>query len=255
MDQDRTTTELKSIEQTLDECGVTDLTLSATEKAALDRDGYVVFRDVVDANLLERLRAAFENACVTSAGAVKESGTRHANDLVNQDQLFESVYTHPRLLAAVYHILQTAFRLAQINGREPLPGYGQQGLHADWTSRARGEPYRIVTSIWLLDDFTSQNGATRLVPGTHALLTQPPKNLADPSSRHPDQRVIVAPAGSVLVFNGHLWHSGTQNKTDQRRRVLQCSFVGRDETRFTRITVNEPEQLSPAARYIVGYPM
>src|SRR5437868_2254236 len=140
--------ELESIEQTLSVCGVTDLTLSTTEKEALDRNGYIVFREVVDANLLERLRAAFENACTSSAGAVKESGTRHANDLVNQEQIFEAAYTHPRLLAAVYHILQTPFRLAQMNAREPLPGYGQQGLHADWTSRARGEPYRIVTSIW-----------------------------------------------------------------------------------------------------------
>ena len=244
--------ELNSIEQTLRECGVTESTLSQGEKEALDREGYVVFGDVVDADWLARLRAAFETACVSSAGAVRESGTRHANDLVNLDTIFESVYTHPRLLAAVHQVLRVTFRLAQMNGREPLPGYGQQGLHADWTARARGEPYRIVTSIWLLDDFTKDNGATRLVPGTHLLLTPPPKSLADPASRHRDQRIIVAPAGSVLVFNGHLWHSGTQNKTDHRRRALQCSFVGRDETRFARIQIQNPERLSPAAQYIVS---
>ena len=244
--------DLTSIEQTLRECGVTGPTLSPAEKDALDREGYVVFRDVVHADWLARLRVAFENACVSSVGAVKESGTRHANDLVNLDSVFESVYTHPRLLAAVDHVLQVPFRLAQINGREPLPGYGQQGLHADWTARARGEPYRIVTSIWLLDDFTGDNGATRLVPGTHMLLTPPPKSLADPASRHKDQRIIAAPAGSVLVFNGHLWHSGTRNKTDHRRRVLQCSFVGREETRFARIKVQNAERLSSPARSILG---
>lgn len=243
-------TELNSIEQMLRECGVTESTLLPTEKEALDREGYVVFRNVVDADWLDLLKAAFESASATSA--VKESGTKHANDLVNLDLGFENVYTHPRLLAAVHQILRVPFTLAQMNGREPLPGYGQQGLHADWSARARGEPYRIVTSIWLLDDFTKDNGATRLVPGTHRLLTPPPKSLADPASRHTDQKVIVAPAGSVLVFNGHLWHSGTRNTTDLRRRVLQCSFVGRDEVRFTRVSVTDPERLSPAARYIVG---
>ena len=245
---------VNSIEAVLRERGVTESTLSASEREALDRDGYVLMSGVIDANWLERLRAAFEAGCEKDGGAtvVKESGTRHLNDLVNRDAVFEGVYTHPRVLAAVHHILRDAFRLGQIGGRDPLPGYGQQGLHADWTARSKGEPFRIVTAIWLLDDFTGENGATRFVPGTHHLLTQPPKSLADPASRHPDQRIIVAKAGSVLVFNGHLWHSGTANKSTRSRRVLQGSFVGRDEFRFTRIKVVSPEHLSPVARYILG---
>ena len=125
-------------------------------------------------------------------------------------------------------------------------------MHADWTARTKGEPFRIVTTIWLLDDFTSESGATRVVPGTHHLLTQPPKSFADPASRHPDQRIIVAKAGSVLVFNGHLWHSGTANKSSRPRRVLQCSFVGRDEFRFPRIKVAAPDLLPATARYLLG---
>ncbi len=233
---------------------ITQTPLSPHEREALDREGYVVLSGVVDVDWLEQLRAAFESGCQKDGGAtvVKESGTRHLNDLVNRDPVFEGAYTHPRVLAAVHHILRDAFRVSQIGGRDPLPGYGQQGLHADWTARSKGEPFRIVTAIWLLDDFTGENGATRVVPGTHQLLTQPPKSFADPASRHPDQRIIVAKAGSVLVFNGHLWHSGTANKSIRSRRVLQCSFVGRDEVRFTRIKVDAPERLSPVARYILG---
>lgn len=234
--------------------GITQTTLSPHERETLDRDGYVVLPGVIDADCLARLRTAFEGGCQKDGGAtvVKESGTRHVNDLVNRDPVFEGVYTHPRVLAYVYHVLRDAFRVGQIGGRDPLPGYGQQGLHADWTARSKGEPFRIVTTIWLLDDFTAENGATRVVPGTHHLLGQPPKSFADPASRHPDQRIIVAQAGSVLVFNGHLWHSGTANKSSRSRRVLQCSFVGRDEFRFSRIKVDAPERLSPAARYILS---
>ena len=242
------------VDEILAQFGITETTLSPHEREALDCDGYVVLRGIIDADWLSRLRAAFESGCQKDGGAtvVKESGTRHLNDLVNRDPVFEGALTNSRVLAGVYHVLRDAFRVGQIGGRDPLPGYGQQGFHADWTARSKGEPFRIVTTIWLLDDFTSESGATRVVPGTHQLLTQPPKSFADPASRHPDQRIIVAKAGSVLVFNGHLWHSGTANKSSSPRRVLQCSFVGRDEFRFPRIKVDSPERLSPAAHYIIG---
>ena len=247
-------TAVNSIDEVLRESGVTETTLSPRETEALDHDGYVVLPGVIDAGWLESLRAAFENGCRRNenAAVIKESGTRHINDLVNLDQVFESVYTHPRLLAAVHHVLRAPFRLGQMNGRDPLPGYGQQGLHADWMARAKGEPFRIVTSIWLLDDFTEDNGATRLVPGTHLLLNPPSKSFADPASRHPNQKRIVARAGSVLVFNGHTWHSGTRNETNLPRRVLQCSFVARDELRFGSVKVEAPDRLSPIARCILA---
>ena len=246
--------EVNGIEHPLKACGVTQSSLEPEQKDALDRNGYVVLHGIIDVAWLEALRAGLENACAEErhTSQSKETGTRHANDLVNRDRVFEGVYTHPKILAAVYHVLRCPFRLGQMNGRDPLPGFGQQGLHADWVNRARSEPFRIVTTIWLLDDFTADNGATRLVPGTHLLLTQPPKIFADPASRHPDQEIIVAEAGSVLVFVGHIWHSGTRNHSNEPRRVLQCSFVGRDEVRFGRITVDGPERLSPNARYILG---
>lgn len=242
------------IEEILEQYGVTETTLAPAEREALDQDGYVVLADVIDADWLERLRSAFERACGKEGktAGIKESGTRHIDDLVNRDAAFDVVYTHPRILAAVYHVLRCSFRVGQMTGREPLPGYGAQGLHADWTARARGEPFRIVTTIWLLDGFTSDNGATRVVPGTHQLLTPPPKSLADPASRHPDQKLIVAKAGSVLVINGHLWHSGTRNETTLPRRVLQCLFVGRDELRFGKTKVDAPGCLSAEARYLLA---
>jgi ectoine hydroxylase-related dioxygenase (phytanoyl-CoA dioxygenase family) len=243
-----------SIEEALRGSGVTESILSAGERESLDRDGYVLMTDVIETKLLDRLRDAFEAGCEKDghAAVARESGTRHVKDLVNRDPIFERVYTHPRVLAAVYHVLGDAFRVGQIGGRDPLPGFGQQGLHADWPGRSKGEPFRVVTTIWLLDDFTAENGATRVVPGTHHMLGQPPKSFTDPASRHPDQRIITARAGSVLVFNGHLWHSGTANKSRCSRRVVQCLFVGRNEFLFSRIEVANPELLSATARYILG---
>lgn len=244
---------MDKVEQIFQEFGVTESTLTAGELQALDRDGYIIFSSVIDSEGLARLRAAFESRGQTDEPtAKKESGTRHVNDLADHDSAIEGVLTHPKILAAVHHVLRKEFRVGEIGGRDPQPGYGQQGLHADWTTRSKGEPFRIVTTIWLLDDFTSENGATRVVPGTHHLLHPPPKSFSNPSSRHPDEKIIVAGAGSVLVFNGHLWHSGTRNRSNRSRRVVQCIFVGRNELRFSRLQIKDPGRLSPAVRFLLA---
>jgi ectoine hydroxylase-related dioxygenase (phytanoyl-CoA dioxygenase family) len=245
---------LYTIERALEECGVTDSTLTPGEKASLDNQGYLLLAEVMDAKWLERLRKFFEAAIPPGnlEPGGKQTGTRHASDLSGSAKEFEAVITHPRVLAAAHHVLGCPFRLAHLGGRDPLPGYGQQGLHSDWLPRAPSEPYRVATAIWLLDEFTSNNGATRVVPGTHRLCAPVPKAMSAPANRHPDQKIVVARRGSVLVFNGHLWHSGTQNQSKDSRRVLQCQFVGRDEFRMTAAKLVSPERFSEAARYILA---
>jgi ectoine hydroxylase-related dioxygenase (phytanoyl-CoA dioxygenase family) len=257
----RETVVVNGIEEALRQCGVTETTLAPAEKDALDRHGYIVLPNVMDADWLAQLRAAFERAVSQGQQKAnsKQSGTRHVDDLTFKDATFDRVYTHPRILAAVYHVLRRSF-VAGIHGRDPLPGYGQQGLHADWL-RTPSEPFSVVTTLWLLDDFTPNNGATRLVPGSHLMTTPLPKSMLQPESRHPDEKTVIARAGSVLIFNGHLLHSGTRNKSDRSRRVLQCTFLARDVrlhpaqeeyARSAEARTDIPERLTPAARYILG---
>ncbi|HKQ73379.1 MAG TPA: phytanoyl-CoA dioxygenase family protein [Blastocatellia bacterium] len=246
---------LSGIEDVLNECGVTETTLAPAEKESLDRRGYVILPDVIEGGWLARLRTAFENAIgkERTTGGGQQSGTRHANDLIQKDEAFEGVLTHPKILGAVFHVLRRSFKVLVLGGRDPLPGYGQQGLHSDWYPRTSfDEPFSVVTTIWLLDEFIENNGATRLIPGSHLTLKPLPKPMQQPGSNHPDQTLIVAKAGSALVFNGHLWHSGTRNESNRTRRVLQCQFVAREMVRPAEIQSNIPEHLTPAARYLMG---
>ena len=244
-----------TVEEALRRLGVSATTLSSGEKHALDERGYLLLPKLIETDQLERLRAAFEQIAAQERPVTggPESGTRHLKDLVSQGKVFEGVYTHPKVLAAVYHVLGRPFGLFQLHGRDPLPGYGQQGLHADWRPRAPDQPFQIVVAIWLLDEFTMDNGATRLVPGTHRLKGPPPKGMADPARRHPDQISVIAPAGSVVIFNGHLWHSGTRNRSQGPRRALQCSFAARENLPLANRPWNEPEGLGPAVRYVLGF--
>jgi len=206
--------------------------LSAVDARALDEQGFTVLDGIVDAAWLERLRAGFESACAPGATASdrSETGTRHPAHLELRGADLERVLHDERILAAVRHVLQRPFRLLFCSGRDPLPGFGQQGLHTDWPLRAPGEPFAVVTALWPLDDFTAENGAPRVVPASHRVPRPLTKSMQSPQARHPHQQLVLARAGSVLVFNGHLVHGGTLNRSRGPRRALHVQWVALDRT-------------------------
>jgi hypothetical protein len=195
--------------------------LSDAHRAALDGEGFVVIPAVLTQKTLDRLCRAF------AAAAPQTDGTQHV--VVDEEMMttrgdWLALDRHPLALAAAQHIVGRPFE-SRIHGRNPLPGFGQQGLHTDWRPRLADEPYRAVTAIWMLDDFRHDNGATRLVPGSHRQPGALDKALAQPLSQHPSEVVIMGRAGSVLLFNGHLVHSGRKNTSGAPRRAAQWTAV------------------------------
>ncbi len=253
---------INNIKEALQELGVTENTLSPQEKETLDKQGYLVLPGQIDKKGLVELREAFERLMTEKQSGVvstarPEQGTCHIDNLINRESVFDRIYTNPKLLAAVYHVLGDEFKLSSLTGRDPLPGYGQQGLHNDWGPRGIFEPFYVVNSIWLLDDFTAENGPTRFVRGSHLTWQQqPPKAITQPLFKHPDEVSLIAPAGSVAIFNAHLWHSGTLNRSKQNRRAVFALFTSREQRRYTSIhnsfEANVFERLSSAARYLLG---
>lgn len=249
-----------NIEEAIKQLGVTENSLSEAEKQSLDRQGYVLLPGIIEPEWLNRLRQAYEEL-MAKEGALagievhQEAGTRRLSDLVNKGEVFDRIYTHPKVLAGVYHVLGREFKLSSLNGRDALPGYGQQAFHADWQARHTGQQFSVVNSIWLLDDFTEENGATRVLPGSHLKEGSPKEHLADPLATHPDQVLLLAPAGSVGIFNSHLWHGGTTNRSNSTRRGLHCYYTAREnpqqlnQAEYLRKTTYD--RISPAARYIL----
>ena len=157
----------------------------------------------------------------------EETGADRLSDLVNKDSLFEICFTHPRVLAAVAHVLGGDLKLSSLNSRAALPGEGLQALHSHGGLPPAPGVYDVCNSIWLLDDFTPHNGPTRLVPGTHRSGKFPGDVMADPAAPHLDEVLLLAPAGIVAVFNSHVWHGGTRNNGDRPRRALHSFFTRR----------------------------
>jgi ectoine hydroxylase-related dioxygenase (phytanoyl-CoA dioxygenase family) len=244
----------------LTELGVTSGDLTDKERARLDEDGFVPLEGMLDAGRLEAMRR--RTAELTAAEGERaglevhqEAGTDRLADLVNKDPMFDVCLTHPRILAAMAHVLKD-FILFSLNSRAALPGQGHQALHTDFGVPPEPGRYQVCNSIWLLDDFTEHNGATRIVAGSHRSGTLPGDAMEDPAAHHPDETLLLGRAGTVVIFNSHCWHGGTLNTTERPRRALHGAFCRRGvEQQLDQRAYLRPEtsaRLGPAALHILG---
>ncbi|MEE3043014.1 MAG: phytanoyl-CoA dioxygenase family protein [Candidatus Latescibacterota bacterium] len=247
-------------EEALAQLNVSQDLLSHDEKQFLDEQGYLPLPEIMNHAQVDALRTRFDELVEEEgekAGTEvhQEAGTNRLSNLVDKGEIFEICFTHPRVLAAMRHVLGPDFRLSSLNGRSALPGQGLQGLHADWATGVEPGDYYVCNSIWLLSDFTEQNGATRVVPGSNRSGQHPKDALDDPTAPHPDEVILTAPAGTVVVFNSHTWHGGTLNRSDEPRYGLHSYFTRRDQRQQTAqkalLSEETKARLSEAARVIL----
>ena len=254
---------------TLYQLNVRENTLTQAEKDFLAKNGYLNLGQLLSDVEVERINNrinALMDAEGDNAGSElldspyirhpKEAGADRLADLVNKGEEFDIFYTHPRVLAGMAHVLGQSIKLSSLNYRAAKPGMGLQKLHVDWHEAVAPGQYKVCNSIWLLDAFSKENGATRIVPGTHLSGTLPQDILQDPEASHPDEVIIHAPAGSVFIFNSHTWHGGTTNNTTKSRRSIHSYFCRSDQPQqvdqsryIQQETLN---RLSPAATEILG---
>jgi ectoine hydroxylase-related dioxygenase (phytanoyl-CoA dioxygenase family) len=240
--------------------GVRPAQLTAAERTQLDEDGFLPLPGILPASQLRVIRQRLVELSAAEGERAglevhREEGTDRLADLVNKDPVFEVCFTSPRVLAAVAHVLGD-FTLSSLNSRAALPGAGHQRLHADWGEPVEPGEYQVCNSIWLLDDFTADNGPTRVVPGSHRSGQLPRQVMADPEDGHPDEVKLLGRAGTVVIFNAHLWHGGTRNTTGRPRRALHSYFCRRGrKQQLDQRAYLRPEtlaRLSPAAQHILG---
>jgi ectoine hydroxylase-related dioxygenase (phytanoyl-CoA dioxygenase family) len=149
---------------------------------------------------------------------------------VDKGEVFREVIAAPRPLEYVRHVLGPDVKLSSLNARSVPPhGAGAQPLHADMGAVADERGYWVCNTVWMLDDFTPENGTLRLVPGSHRWGRLPQQALADPLADHPGQALVTGRAGTVVVLNAHLWHGGTSNRTAAPRTALHAFYCRRDK--------------------------
>lgn len=221
--------------------------------------GYSIIPGFLSKQRLNRLRndlaPIFEQSGIRNAdqgGRYSGLQTVHVHNLFAKTRAVDEIAIDPVLLLIIEGILGSLFQLSVGTAMSPQPGVDPQGLHRDdgHYPLARPRPPFIANSLIALDDFTQANGATRIAPGSH-------KRTEDIK---PNTDVIFAemPAGSLLVFDGALWHAGGGNRTkDQRRRSINLNFnlswLRQQENQYVGIPRTEWLKMPERLQRLLGF--
>jgi ectoine hydroxylase-related dioxygenase (phytanoyl-CoA dioxygenase family) len=227
--------------------------------AEIDERGYTILEAVVPEDLRAELTRAIDRTMGDARVAFGQNAflgthTRRIFNLLRRDQVFADVPLFPPVLELAEAVLDEGLLLSSLTAIEMHPGQAAQPYHADDGSIPLPRPHVPLTcvAIWALTDFTEENGATRLVPGSHRAERAPQKG------EEPDGVVEACmPAGSVLVYNGSLWHGGGANRSDRPRLGIVCNFcagwVRHEENQLLALPREVVAELPPRLRRMVGY--
>ncbi|MFF1509650.1 phytanoyl-CoA dioxygenase family protein [Streptomyces sp. NPDC058326] len=185
-----------------------------------------------------------------------DGGNQRVFSLLNKGEEFERSVRDPVVLELMEEVLGFNFLLSSTHANIAGPGGASMNIHADQTfARPPWPPYALVAnSMWMLDDFTEDNGATRLVPGSHLLGRQP-----DYDRGEGDVETIAAraPAGSVMIFDGRLWHQTGANVTDRPRHGIlnyYCrGYVRQQQNFFAGLKPEVVERSDARMRRLLGF--
>ena len=242
-------------------------TLTDEQKKILDEQGYLILPRLLSAvtvrqvlNRLETLWREEGRAAGQENYNALEANVRRLANLANKGDIFRTMFAHPQVLATVEAVMGPAMRLSMLNAREVPPQIAgvKQAFHADTDNSGKPDQqgFFSCTAVWMLDPFTPDNGATRIVPGTHLLNQVPREGMADPYADHPNQVTLQGNPGDVAIFNGHCWHAGGLNVTDEPRRAILAHYlradIPRPSDRRQHISSEVRSRLSPRELELLG---
>ena len=228
----------------------------ATETQQLDDNGYVVIPNLIGHAQLQSLRSHVEALFTREgdrAGAEfkQEAGSRRLANVVAKGRVFWELLTNDRVLPLVGHVLQGSVKLSSLNVRSVNPNWSHpQPLHCDMGALPDQLGNWVCNVVWMLDDFTPDNGPLRVVPGSHRWQKLPQDELEDPTAEHTQEVTVTGAAGSAIVLNAHLWHGGMANRTANSRTAIHAFYCRRDKPQQQyqkQLLPDEVQQALPTA--------
>jgi len=220
--------------------------------------GYTIVEDAIEPELIDALRRDLirleEFFRVEPAGNSFEGfHTLRVYNLLAFGRIFELVPVHRNVLPIVEQVLDPGCLISSLSSISIQPGEVAQPIHADdqLIPLPKPHPPTVCNSMWALTDFTEDNGATRVIPGSHLADTSP-----DYGAPY-DSMPAVMPAGSVLIWHGSLWHGGGANTSDETRMGLAMNYcagyIRQQENQQLGLPRETVDQFSPRLRELVGY--
>ena len=226
----------------------------------LDSDGALILDDVLAAADIDQVRAEIDPyVAATADGRDTFTGhqTTRTGALVARSPACRELVMHPEILAACDAYLKRACDRYQLHLTQVIrikPGQPRQALHRDrlaWGGFLKGVEPQLNT-IWAMTDFTEDNGATQVVPGSPGW----------PETRRAEAHEIghaEMRAGSVLIYSGSVIHGGGENRTDADRvgiNITYClGWLRQEENQYLSCPPAIARRLDPKLQALLGYAM
>jgi ectoine hydroxylase-related dioxygenase (phytanoyl-CoA dioxygenase family) len=228
-------------------------------RARLDRDGYTILEGAFEPAFADELLAdlaRIERASGEGPGKNFFEGFRTVRiyNLLARGEIYGRIPVHDAVLPIVEGVIDKGCLVSSLSSIAIGPGEGAQPIHADDMLIPLPKPHVpiVCNTMWALTDFTAENGATRILPGTHLADRNP-----EIGQEHPGAVAAEMAKGSILVFNGSVWHGGGANRTGARRVGIAMNYcagwIRQQENQQLGIPREIARGFSPGLRKMVGY--
>ncbi len=228
----------------------------AAELASLERDGFVILDGVLtpqQIRAVEDALAPFEADRPMGRNGFEGERSQRVYSLAGKGAAFRELAEHPRVVPLLEARLLPNFLLSNLQSIRLHPGETAQPWHTDDAFYLTPRPRDTlgISTIWAIEAFTEDNGATEVIVGSHRW------GMEHPDERPHVVRKAVMPAGSVIVFDAALWHRGGENRSGGTRLAVSPQFcqpwLRPQESQLLIVPPERAAACSPSMRAMLGY--
>ena len=190
----------------------------------INERGYCVVPSVISTDKADAARVELERLLADeSTDEIRAAKTQRVGGIAYKHRIFAELVAHPLIVSIWQSYLDDDDVICSTwSANTAYPGYDKYGWHPDYPYWWINQPWPLKKvcgqTIWLLDDFTEENGGTGFMPGSHLKGHSPPNgwNEAWPA----EAQILTGIRGSALLFHGAMWHTARPNRSDSARSAL-----------------------------------
>lgn len=237
--------------------------LTTSQKSQLDQHGILLLKNVINSDITLQLRERVLDLATEDQKTGKghtylpDERAQRVWNLIDKGEIFEETIQNHKMLEAMEYLLGADCTLSSFTANILYPGAADAGLHIDYPLSGLPTPRpsfpMVANSVWLLDDFTTENGATSCIPGSHHRL----ETLPETGVEYKDKQQICGPCGSVLIVNGAIWHGSSENRSETPRVALLgffCRSILKPQQDHINLVSDEViERATPTLRRLLGF--
>ena len=237
--------DIKKTEDLSKKINLDENVLTKTQKDFLNEEGYLIIppTDFIKKNLnylnqiskklidSEGINGGWEGKEQNKnygKGIPFEPGTNRLGNLIEKHSFFRELLLLPEVITAAKEVIKSDIKLSGFTLRNPLKNNGHQAYHIDGLPRKNEhDPFHGVLCAIFLDDSTTENGSTRIIPKSHKKLGYPDEYI-DPNHSQKNEIRANLKAGSMLILNINTWHAGSKNLDGKPRKSIFIQIKRRD---------------------------